>query len=506
MSGLIFTLLGLVVGGAAGFGGLFFYSKKNNVREDKKADSIIKVAEKKAEKIAEQAQAVAEQKRKEILKEAEERQIFLKGLEQSLQSREESVDRRLSESEKLRHDWEKKNSEVEQIKDAVRDLRDKQQSSLEKIAKMNQDEARTALMGMVERSQKDDILKRMRELDEMTETEVEAEARKKLATVIARISSEVTAESTIFAVTIPSDEMKGRLIGKEGRNIQAFEKATGVDLLIDDSPDTVLISSFDPVRREIGRVALEQLVRDGRIQPARIEEIVEKATEEVNAVVRKAGEAAAQEAKVTGLPKEVLRILGQLKFRTSYGQNQLAHSVEVSKISGLLAVELGADALLARKAGLLHDIGKALDHDIKAPHHHISADIIRKYSLGDDLAEVVLSHHDDGTPLTTEAWILMSADAISGARPGARRGSYEDYVERLRELENVANSFKGVDKSFAIQAGREVRVIVKPKEVDDLEAAKLAKTIAAKIEQDLSYPGQVRVNVIRETRSSAYAS
>jgi len=388
----------------------------------------------------------------------------------------------------------------------VREVRERQEASLERIAHMTKDDAKQVLLGLVEKSQKEEILKKMKALDEETESEVEAEARRKIATVLARISSEVTAENTVFAVTIPSEEMKGRLIGKEGRNIQAFEKATGVDLLIDDSPDTVLITSFDPVRREVGRVALEQLIRDGRIHPARIEEVVQKAIEDVNAVVRKAGEAAALDVKVPGLPKEVLRILGQLKFRTSYGQNQLAHAIEVSKIAGLIAEELGADTLLCRKAGLLHDLGKALDHDIKAPHHHISADIARKYNLGEDVAHAIIAHHDDVMPTTTEAWIVKAADAISGGRPGARRGTYEEYVERLRELENVANGFTGVEKSFAIQAGREVRVFVRPGEIDDLEAAKLAKSIAAKIEEELSYPGQVKVNVIRETRSIAFAS
>jgi ribonuclease Y len=495
-----------LIGAGLGFVVSSILNKRQSVQADTKAESIMANAEKKAQKIIEQGEAAAEQKRQALMKEAEERQVFLRDLEKSLQSREESVDRRLSEAEKLRQDWERKNEEVNQVKEAVKEIRQKQELSLEKIAKMTQEEAKVALMNLVERSQKEELLKKMKQLDEKTETEVENEARKKLATVLGRISSDVTAETTVFAVTIPSEEMKGRLIGKEGRNIQAFEKATGVDLLIDDSPDTVLISSFDPVRREIGRVALEALIRDGRIQPARIEEIVNKATEDVNQVIRKAGEGAALEAKVSGLPKEVMRILGQLKFRTSYGQNQLAHAIEVSKIAGVLADELGADPIICRKAGLLHDLGKALDHDIKAPHHHISADIVRKYNLGEDVAHAILAHHDDVQATTTEAWIVKAADAISGARPGARRGSYEEYVERLRELESVANNFEGVEKSFAIQAGREVRVFVRPTEIDDIEAAKLAKNIAAKIEEELSYPGQVKVNVIRETRSIAYAS
>ena len=503
---LLNAIIAALVGAGAGAFGYSSYNRSQSKNLDKKAESLIQEAEKKAEKAIKQAELDAEKRRGELLKEAEERQAFLRELEKSLQQRESGLDKRLQDLERSRLEWERKNTEVVQIKDAVKEIREKQEASLERIAKMSKDDAKNVLLGVVEKAQKEEILKKMKNLDEVTENEVEAEARKRLATVIGRISSEITAENTIFAVTIPSEEMKGRLIGKEGRNIQAFEKATGVDLLIDDSPDTVLIASFDPVRREIGRVTLEQLIRDGRIHPARIEELVEKATEEVNVAIRKAGEAAAMEAKVPGLPKEVTRILGQLKYRSSYGQNQLAHAIEVSKISGVLAEELGADAALSRKAGLLHDLGKALDHDIKAPHHHISADIARKYNLGEDVAHAIIAHHDDIMPTTTEAWIVRSADAISGARPGARRGSYEEYVERLKELENVANNFPGVDKSFAIQAGREVRVFVRPGEIDDLEAAKLAKNIAAKIEDELAYPGQVKVNVIRETRSIAYAS
>ena len=503
---VIAILASLIVGGGVGGVGVFQLAKRRQGTVDEKSEQLLKDAEKRSEKLVKEAEAEAEKRRTALLKEAEERQGFLRELEKSLQQRETGLEKRLQEIEKSRMEWEKKNDEVVKVKEAVRDIRDKQEASLERISQMKKEDAKQVLLGLVEKNAKDEIFKKMKELDDLTELEVEAEARKRLSTVISRISSEVTAENTIFAVTIPSEEMKGRLIGKEGRNIQAFEKATGVDLLIDDSPDTVLIASFDPVRREIGRMALEQLIRDGRIHPARIEEVVAKATEDVNANIRKAGEAAVLEAKVTGLPKEIIKILGQLKYRTSYGQNQLAHAIEVSKISGVLAEELGADGALARKAGLLHDLGKALDHDIKAPHHHISADIARKFNLGEDVAHAIIAHHDDVMPTTTEAWIVKAADGISGARPGARRGSYEEYVERLRELENVANGFEGVDKSFAIQAGREVRVFVRPGDVDDLQAAKLAKAIAAKVEDSLTYPGQVKVNVIRETRSIAYAS
>lgn len=489
----------LLVGIIAGLMGGFLVSEQ-------RVKTRSKGAEREAEKIIKKAQEDADKRRSDILSETEERQAFLKDLEKSLKVREENLNKRADDAEKLRQEWERKSAEVVEIKEAVREIREKQEASLERIGKMSKDDAKQALMTLMEKSAKDELLKKMKALDDQTEGEVEAEARKRLATVLARISSDITAENTVYAVTIPSDEMKGRLIGKEGRNIMAFEKATGVDLLIDDSPDTVMVSSFDPVRREIGRVALTQLIKDGRIQPARIEEIVKKAEEEVGTEIRKAGEAAIVEAKVSGLPKEIIRILGQLKFRTSYGQNMLAHSIEVSKIAGLLAEELGANVNVARTAGLLHDLGKALDHDIKAPHHHISADIAKKYKLSDEIVHAIIAHHEDIDAETTEAWIIRTADAISGARPGARRGSYEEYVERLRELENVASGFPGVDKSFAIQAGREVRVFVRPGDIDDLEAAKLAKEIAKKIETELTYPGQVKVNVIRETRHQAFAS
>jgi ribonucrease Y len=486
-TGLLSGLVGLGVG----FGFYVLANRKNT--------GLIEQAHKEAAKQIKAAEIEAEKRKQTILSEAEDRQKFVKGLEQSLQSREQHV-------EKLRQEWEHKNDEVLTIKEAVKEIREKQEASLERIARMTKDEAQKVLLDLVEKQAKDDILKKMKQLDEQTTTEVENEARKVLATALARIASDITAENTVFAVHIPSEEMKGRLIGKEGRNIIAFEKATGVDLLIDDSPDSVLISSFDPIRREIGRVALESLIKDGRIQPARIEELVKKAEDEVAETVRKAGEAAVVEAKVSGLPKEVVKILGQLKFRTSYGQNMLSHSIEVCKIAGMIAEEIGANVAVTRMAALLHDLGKALDHDIKAPHHHISADIARKYKLGEDVAHAIIAHHDDVPPTTTEAWIVKVADAISGARPGARRGNYEEYTERLRDLERAANSFPGVERSFAIQAGREIRVFVRPHDIDDLQAAKLAKTIAAKIEEELTYPGQVKVNVIRETRHQAYAA
>jgi ribonuclease Y len=492
---LLLLLSGALVGALGGWLG-------NQTLQKSKSGA----AEEAVKKMLAEAQRDAEKEKKRILAEADERVQFVRQLEQSMEKRDQQLENRLTELDKKQQVVEKKQGELDELKEAVRQIREKQEASLERIAKMTKEEAKDALLNLVEKQEQADLVKKMKQLDNRTESEVDAEARRRMATILARIASETTAESTVFAVTIPSEEMKGRLIGKEGRNINAFEKATGVDLLIDDSPDTVVVSSFDPVRREIGRVALEALIKDGRIQPARIEEIVKKATDDVHTAIQKAGEQAAGEAKVHNLPREVVRILGQLKYRTSYGQNMLAHSVEVSKISGMIAEEIGANAHVARTAGLLHDIGKALDHDIKMPHHHISADIAKKYKLSDDIVHAIIAHHDDIAAETTEAWIIRTADAISGARPGARRGNYEEYIERLRDLEKTAQNFAGVDKAFAIQAGREVRVFVRPSEVDDLHAAKLAKEIAAKIESELTYPGQVRVNVIRETRHQAFAA
>ena len=384
-------------------------------------------------------------------------------------------------------------------------MRVRQEEALQKISKMNKEEAKEVLLGAVEKDAKEEVLRKMKAVDNQTEEELEQVAKMHIATVIGRLASDVIAESTVYTVEIPNEEMKGRLIGKEGRNVQAFEKNSGVDLLIDDTPGAVIISSFSPMRREVARVALINLIKDGRINPGRIEETIKKAQDEVSRVVQKAGEQASMDARVRALPKEVLKVLGQLKFRTSYGQNVLAHSVEVAKISGMLADELKADSNVARQAGLLHDIGKAIDKDVQAPHHHISGDIAKKYGMSDAVVHAILAHHDDIEPETIEAWIVRAADAISSARPGARRGSYEEYVERLQEIENICNGFDGVDKAYAISAGREVRILVNPKEIDDLGIAKLAKRIARKIEDEMQYPGQVQVNVIRETKAQAIA-
>lgn len=443
--------------------------------------------------------------KEEAKKEEEEKRKRLDEIERNLMRREETIDRRLETAEKDRAVYEQKQKEIEEIKTQLVELKDKHSNELEKVAKLKREEARDLLLAQIEKDYKEDLVQKIKASKEALQEESEKLARKILSTVIQRLASEHTTESVTSTVSIPNEEMKGRIIGKEGRNIQHFEKVTGVDLLIDETPDTVTVSCFDPIRRHVAKVTLERLVADGRINTSSIEETVKKVQEEINREIREAGEAAAYEAGVPGLHTDVLKILGRLKFRTSYGQNVLRHSVEMAHIAGMLASELGADVNVSKKAALLHDIGKALDHDIPGAHHHISMDIARKYGMSEIVINAIGAHHDDIEPKSVEAIIVRAADAISGARPGARRDSFESYVKRLTELENIANSFEGVEKSYAIQAGREVRIIVKPDQIDDYGALKLARDIAKKVESDLQYPGMIKVNVIRETRAVEYA-
>lgn len=438
-------------------------------------------------------------------KEEEEKRQRLDEIEKNLMRREESLDRRAETLDKERVVLDGKQQEAEKLKSELQDTRAGYQAELEKAAKLSADEAKKLLIEQIEKDYKDDLVMTIKAAKENLKEESEKLARKILSTVIQRLASEHTSESVTAVVAIPNEEMKGRIIGKEGRNIQHFEKVTGVDLMIDETPDAVTLSCFDPIRRYVGKTTLERLVADGRINAATIEEVFKKVTEDVNKEVKEAGEQGAYEAGVPGLHPDVLRILGRLKFRTSYGQNVLRHSVEMAHISGMLAAELGADINVCKKAALMHDIGKALDHDVPGAHHHISMDIARKYGMSKIVINAIGAHHDDIEPKSVEAIIVKAADAISGARPGARRDTFETYVKRLTELENVANGFDGVEKSYAIQAGREVRIIVKPEQIDDYQALKLAREIAKKIESDLQYPGMIKVNVIRETRAVEFA-
>lgn len=503
---LILTAVAALLGG--GVLGVFTwqatYGKKIS-NSKLKAEKIIDEANTHEKEILLQAKDDGMKIKDEIEKNARQKTKYLEDVERDLRKRENNLDQRIDATEKLKVDLDGRQKEIESVKTTLQTLRQKQEQSLEKIAKMTKDEARDVLLKLVEKEGKEELVKKIKEVNEFVKENASEEARKIVVTAMQRIAAETASETTTSTVSLPSDEMKGRIIGREGRNIQAFEKVTGVDLVIDDTPEAVVLSSFDPIRRQVAKVTLDSLVSDGRIHPTRIEEAYEKAKKDVAADIKKAGEEAVVETGVTGLPLEIVRILGRLKFRNSYGQNQLQHAVEVSRLCAALAEELGADVAMAKKAGLLHDLGKAVDHEVPGSHAVISADIARKFNLPANLINAIEAHHEDVEFESVEAIIVQVADAISSARPGARRESLENYIKRLEDLERVANSFAGVEKSFAIQAGREIRVLVIPAEIDDLAAAKLSKEVAKKIEEELQYPGQIKVNVIREVRATEYA-
>lgn len=491
---IITALGGIVVGGGAGVALQKQLTDKRIKESSRKQKEEILKAKEEALNIKEDAKRDEEKRKKE-----------LETIERQIRQREETIDKKLDNLEIERKRILEKQEEINLIKEDLKSSHDKQLEALEKIAKLKKEDAKNILLEKVAKEYKEEYLTEIKKYKELIKEDSEKEARRVISTALGRIAQEHTAETTTYSVQLPTEDLKGRIIGKEGRNIQHFEKISGVDVIIDDSPDSVTISSFDSVRRYVAKLAMEKLVADGRIQPARIEEIIKKTEEDVNKEAKESAEQATYDLGIPGLHSDLLKIAGRLKFRTSYGQNQLAHGVEVATIAGLLAQELGADVNIAKKAGFLHDIGKAVDHEVPGAHHHISMDIARKYGLSETVVNAIGAHHDDIEPKTVEAILVRVADAISGSRPGARRESYENYVKRLKELENVANSFTGVDRSFAIQAGREVRIIVKPEDIDDLDAIKLSKDIAKKIEQDLQYPGTIKVNVIRETRAVEFA-
>ena len=495
----------LLLGGVAGYLIRKNLAQKLVKNQEEKAKSVIDEAKEKEKEILIAAKDQALKIREEAEGEAKSKQRHLFDLENSLRKKEELLDRRTEVLDSDKRELSAQEEKVRGIKKQLNDLREQQLESLEKISSLTKEEAKEAFLKLVEEEEREEAVKRIKSVEEEAKEEADKNARKITATAIARLASEQTAEATVVAVPLPSEEMKGRIIGREGRNIRAFEKAAGVDVIVDDTPEAVVISCFDPVRRQIARRALDSLVVDGRIHPARIEEALEKAKKEVTEEVNKAGEEAAYEIGVAGINRDLIKILGRLKFRTSYGQNVLRHSVEVANIAGVLAEELGANVSVAKRAGLFHDIGKAIDHDVPGSHAQISADISKKYGLSDEIVHAIRAHHEEEEMKTVEALIVHAADAISGARPGARRETVESYIKRLEGLENVANSFKGVEKAYAIQAGREIRIIVKPEEIDDLDAIKLSRKIAKKIEEELEYPGQIKVNVMRETRATEFA-
>lgn len=498
-------ILAAVVGILAGAGGAVTYSRVRHARTAKKNEHTIADAEKKANEIV----LGAQNKAIDIAEAAKKEEVILrkeiKKIEDRLIDRETTLDRKLDEldvrAEKLRA----QEDEIEALKADIRDIRTRQQEKLEKIAKLKKEDAAEKLMQMTERDIRNDLVALISKLQSDAAEDAEERAQTILLTAMERMSSEVTAERTVTALKLTDDEMKGRIIGKEGRNIQAIQRETGVDVLVDDTPGMVVLSSFDPIRRQVARVTMEMLMKDGRIHPGRIEEVVEKARKQVDKDIKQAGEDAAREVGVVGIPREMLRLLGELKFRTSYGQNVLKHSTEMAQIAGMIADEVGADVRTVKIATLLHDVGKAVTHRVEGKHHHIGAELARKYGMREEIAHAIEAHHDDVEATTPEALVVRVVDAASAARPGARNISAENFAERMRELENVATSFKGIDKAYAISAGREVRVIVSPKSIDDLSAIKLARDIATKIESTMQYPGTIKVNVIRETRAIEFA-
>jgi ribonucrease Y len=502
---LLWAIVGIAVGGAGGYVARNIQAKTQTANAESQAQKLIDSAKTEAKETILSAKEEAHKLTEVARKEEKERRGEMLDLEKRLASKEESLDKKLTEIDTKRDAIEKDKESIEENKNFLRDLREKQEKNLEKIAKLTKEQALEKLLQMVEKDYKKDVVSYIRKVKEDAKEEADREARSVVATAIMRLSSEQTAESTVTAIQLPSDDMKGRIIGREGRNIQTIEKLTGCDIIVDDTPETIVISGFDPVRRQIAKLAIERMMADGRIHPTRIEEAVEKATADIEKIVKEAGERAAFETGVAGLPPELVKILGRLKFRTSYSQNVLEHSVEAANLAAMMAAEIGADVAIAKKAGLLHDIGKAVDQEMGGSHAIISRDICKKYGMSEEIQHAVEAHHEDVEPKTVEAMLVLAADAISASRPGVRRDSLENYVKRLQELEAIASSFEGVEKTFAIQAGREVRVLVVPGVIDDLGAEKLAKEVARKIESDLKYPGQIKVNVIRETRAVEYA-
>ena len=499
------AVIAAIIGLGVGAGGVFAANKKNEKGAKNKADDLIRKAKNEASDIVLKAKNEAAETAEKSKQEESERRKEWKRTESRLAERETTLDGKLDQIEKKQERLVKQEKEIEGLKQEIRDIRTKQHEKLEKIAGLSKQDARDKLMKMTENDIKQDLVGLINKEQQELKHDIDETAQSILVTAMERMSSEVTADRTITALKLPDDDMKGRIIGKEGRNIQALQRATGVDIMVDDTPGMVVLSSFDPIRRQVARYALERLMKDGRINPASIETAVEKAEKEIDKEVQRAGEDAAREVGVVGIPREMLHLLGELKFRTSYGQNVLLHSVEMAHIAGMIAEEIGADVRTAKTATLLHDIGKAVTHKIEGKHADIGAELAKKYGLPEPVVHAIAAHHDDIEPTTPEAIIVKICDALSAARPGARNISAENFAERMKDLENIATSFPGIDKAYAISAGREIRVIVEPKQIDDLTALKLARDIANKIEATMSYPGVIKVNVIRETRAVEYA-
>lgn len=503
---IIFSfIIGVVLGGfAAFFSRRIIFNRQLRIAE-RKAARLVAEGRHEAQEVIREAKQEAEKVRATADAEYRERRVEIQRQENRLAQKSEAFDRKLEAVDQRERGLVNKEKQSEAIRLQLTELRDKQLKQLEIISGLSSAEAKQQLVDAMQTEMLEEGNRRLREMEARLKEESDKKAQEILSQAIQRCAAEVVSETTVTVVPLPSDEMKGRLIGREGRNIRALEQATGVDLIVDDTPGTVTLSSFDPVRREVARLALSKLILDGRIHPARIEEVVNKTKEEVDATIYTAGEQAAYEVGVHGLRPELIRMLGRLKYRTSYGQNVLAHSIQVAQLAGLIASELGADIALAKRAGLLHDIGKAMDREVEGTHAAIGADLVKQWDKSPDVVKGIAEHHGETTSTSLWGFIISAADAISGARPGARRESVEHYLTRLKALEDIADGFKGVDKSYAIQAGREIRIMVKPEEVDDVTAMRLARDIVKKIEEGLEYPGQIKVTVVRETRAVEYA-
>ncbi len=502
---IVAAVVGLIIGGGA----VWYYansrSNKRRLAAEEEAARLIAEAEARALEIEDQAKSNALEVEREASKLVERRRRELEREEDRLQKRREDLDQRIERLDQREQALNKRQSKIDKRAAEIDALYQQHLDELQRVAQMTVDEAREHLLNAVEQEARQDMARRIREVEAELKATADDRARDIISLAIQRIASEHVSETAVSVVALPSDEMKGRIIGRNGRNIRAFEQATGVDVVVDDTPEAVTISSFNPVRREVAKRALAKLVVDGRIHPARIEKLVEDSRKEVERVIQEEGERAVYEVGLPGLHPELIKLVGQLKFRTSYGQNQHAHAIETAHIAGIIAAELGADVTVAKMGGLLHDIGKAVDHDMEGTHAALGAELARRYKVPEKVVNCIASHHHEEEQTCVEAVIVEAADAISGARPGARRESLESYIKRVKALEDLAAAFPGVEQCYALQAGREVRIIVRPEEIDDLAALRLARDIARKIEETMQYPGQIKVQVIRETRSTDYA-
>jgi ribonuclease Y len=502
---IIISAGALVLGMAMGYLYKQYQIQQRRKRQEADGERIINEAREKARDIELEARDNALAIRQEVEDEMSRRRAEISREEDRLGRRRDQLDQRTEKLERREQSLNKRQSSLDKRSNEIEILYERERQELHRISEMTSEEAREVLLAEVEKEARDDMARLIRQIEDEAKEEGERRARKLISDAIQRVASEHVVEVTSSSVPLPSDEMKGRIIGRNGRNIHAFEQVAGVDVIVDDTPEAVTISCFDPVRREVARRALEKLVLDGRIHPAHIEKIVRKEKDEVDRIVMEAGEQASYDAGVPGLHREILKVLGRLKFRTSYGQNQLAHAVETAQLASVIAAELDADVETAKAGALLHDIGKALDHNVEGTHAQIGAEFVKRYGVNPKIVNAIGSHHHEVEQASVEAVIVEAADAISGARPGARRESLEQYLKRVRALEEVANSYKGVKECYALQAGREVRIFVKPEDIDDLAATRLARDISKHIEESMQYPGQIKVTVIRETRAVDYA-